>query len=112
MPPKKRMLDYVGCRVGVTTCDGDELCGRLLSFDRHGNLVLSDTEMVKRVGRKKTPQRTALGLLMIRGSSIVSITHEPSVTTGKFVNDSRQPVAAGEARVAAATAAAPLAGFR
>eukprot|EP00758_Cryptobia_borreli_P017245 Tbor_TRINITY_DN6174_c1_g2::TRINITY_DN6174_c1_g2_i1::g.21404::m.21404/K11086/SNRPB, SMB; small nuclear ribonucleoprotein B and B' len=76
----KTMLSYVGCRIRVVTINQKELIGRLLSYDKHANLILEDTERVT-VTRSKKIVREQLGLIMLRGTQILSISYKPSVTT-------------------------------
>lgn len=80
-----RMQQWINYRVRITLNDGRMLVGTFMAFDRHMNVVLSDCEEFRRVkvsvaGKKdQTEEREAkrgLGLIMIRGETIVSFTAE------------------------------------
>ena len=66
----------------ITVLDGRQLVGRFLAFDRHMNLVLGDAEEFRRLPPKKgVPEadrevRRPLGLVLIRGESVISLTVE------------------------------------
>lgn len=55
-----------------------------MAFDRHMNIVLGDTEEFRKIRAKKTgsglteerEERRALGLIILRGDSVVSMTIE------------------------------------
>lgn len=85
---KRQMTQYIGCRVAVSCLDGREIVGKLLSFDRHSNLILSDSERFTETKNRKR-QRTSLGLVMLRGESVVSISFRDSITTNSDVVDDR-----------------------
>jgi small nuclear ribonucleoprotein B and B' len=80
------MLALVNWRLKVTLNDGRALTGHMLAFDRHMNLVLADCEEFRRVRPKKKAGETeagpmqemkrALGLVILRGETIVSISVE------------------------------------
>jgi small nuclear ribonucleoprotein (snRNP)-like protein len=69
-------------RMRITVLDGRQLVGRFLAFDRHMNLVLGDAEEFRRLPPKKgVPEadrevRRPLGLVLIRGESVISLTVE------------------------------------
>ncbi|KIM74668.1 hypothetical protein PILCRDRAFT_827996 [Piloderma croceum F 1598] len=90
MPPPKskggKMLSLINWRLKVTINDGRALTGQMLAFDKHMNLVLADCEEFRRVRPKKkageteTPaeqeMKRALGLVILRGESVVSLSVE------------------------------------
>ncbi len=76
-----KMLQWINYRVRVTITDGRQMCGNLLAFDKHMNTVLSDTEEFRKVKPKKPgeierEQKRMLGMILLRGENIVSITAE------------------------------------
>lgn len=79
------MLSLLNYRLKVTLQDGRSLVGQMLAFDKHMNLVLGDTEEFRAIKQTKgkgpvgAPERTekrALGLLVLRGETIVSLSIE------------------------------------
>ena len=66
----------------VTILDGRHLVGRFMAFDRHMNIVLGDAEEFRRLPPKKgVPEadreiRRPLGLVLIRGEEVISMTVE------------------------------------
>jgi len=83
------MSALVNWRLKVTLNDGRALVGQMLAFDKHMNLVIVDCEEFRRTKSKKKanaedgepappPQemRRTLGLVIIRGEVVVSISVE------------------------------------
>jgi small nuclear ribonucleoprotein (snRNP)-like protein len=66
----------------ITILDGRHLVGRFMAFDRHMNIVLGDAEEFRRLPPKKgVPEadreiRRPLGLVLIRGEEVISLTVE------------------------------------
>jgi small nuclear ribonucleoprotein B and B' len=66
----------------VTLVDTRQIVGRFMAFDRHLNLVLGDSEEFRRLPPKKgksdeeREERRVLGLVVLRGEEIVSLTIE------------------------------------
>ncbi|KAI0047261.1 Sm-like ribonucleoprotein [Auriscalpium vulgare] len=81
------MLSLVNWRLRVTINDGRALTGQMLAFDRHMNLVLAECEEFRRVRPKRAPgadagpapeqeMKRTLGLVILRGETVVSIAVE------------------------------------
>ncbi|KAG1680747.1 hypothetical protein FOA52_008080 [Chlamydomonas sp. UWO 241] len=66
----------------VTLVDSRQIVGRFMAFDRHLNLVLGDAEEFRHLPPKKgrteeeREERRVLGLVVLRGEEIVSLTIE------------------------------------
>lgn len=77
-----KLLQYINYRMRVTIIDGRQLVGKLLAFDRHMNLVLGDTEEFRKlppkrgVSQEEREERRTLGMLLVRGEEVVSMTVE------------------------------------
>ena len=75
------MMNWLNYRVRVTLHDGRQLVGTFLAFDRHMNLVISDCEEYRKIkdksgsGEEREVKRM-LGLLLLRGEGISSLTPE------------------------------------
>ncbi|CAE7947450.1 SNRPB [Symbiodinium sp. KB8] len=74
------MLHYINYRMRVTISDNRQLVGTLLAFDKFMNLVLGETEEFRVVKSRKASgsaveeeQRRVLGLVILRGSSVISL---------------------------------------
>jgi small nuclear ribonucleoprotein B and B' len=80
------MLRYVNYRMRITLQDARVLVGTFMAFDRHMNIVLGDTEEFRKIRTKKSgsgsglteerEERRALGLIILRGDAVVSMTIE------------------------------------
>ena len=100
MPPK--MANWLNYRVRVTLHDGRQLVGQFMAFDKHMNLVIADCEEFRKLkdksgsGEEREVKRM-LGLLLLRGESVSSMTPEaPPSSQGKRVGEG----AAGPGRAA------------
>ena len=81
MSQKSKFWQWIDHRVRVTIQDQRMLVGTFIGFDKHLNCVLADTEEFRRLKPKNPgdPEREIkrpLGLLMLRGDNIVSISAE------------------------------------
>jgi small nuclear ribonucleoprotein B and B' len=86
---RSKFLQWIDFRVRITIQDGRMMVGTFLAFDKHMNVVLADTDeyritKTKKTGVLKQIKRT-LGLIIIRGENIISLTAEapPSQTFKK-----------------------------
>uniref|UniRef100_A0A6V2A2W9 Sm protein B n=1 Tax=Ditylum brightwellii TaxID=49249 RepID=A0A6V2A2W9_9STRA len=86
MPSGKgsKLLRYVEHRLRVTLTDGRTILGTFLAFDKHLNLVLSDSEEFRTLRKKndrsavveERQEKRALGLIILRGENVVSVAVE------------------------------------
>lgn len=88
MPSGKgsKLLRYVEHRLRITLTDSRTITGTFLAFDKHLNLVLSDTEEFRTLRNKGSTARSNvieerqekrnLGLIILRGENVVSIAVE------------------------------------
>ena len=53
MSQKSKFLQWIDYRVRVTIQDGRMIVGTFLAFDKHMNLVLSETEEIRIIAPKK-----------------------------------------------------------
>ena len=93
---RSKFLQWIDFRVRITIQDSRMMVGTFLAFDKHMNVVLADTEEYRitktdKVGVQKQIKRT-LGLVIVRGENIVSLTAEapPSQTFKKSDNEANK----------------------
>lgn len=90
------MSDLVHYRLRVSSTDGRSFTGELLAFDGHLNLVLANAEegrftkkavqeLKKNSTERPQEQKRSVGLIILRGDQIVSISIEspPPTTVGE-----------------------------
>jgi small nuclear ribonucleoprotein B and B' len=88
---QSKFLIWINYRVRVTITDSRVLIGTFLAFDKHMNLVLSDTEEYTRIKAKKVGEidrekKRSLGLVLLRGENIISLSAEsPPSQTVKYI---------------------------
>lgn len=84
MGKNSRLENWLNYRVRVTISDTRYFVGTFFSYDRHMNIVLVDAEEFRKVKDKETgfkEIKRVVGLIMIRGESIVSFTAEQAPVT-------------------------------
>jgi len=90
MSRRSKFLMWINYRIRVTIQDSRMFVGTLLAFDKHMNFVLADTEEYRRIKSKNQEPdkeiKRALGLILIRGANIISLTPEapPTQKAKKF----------------------------
>ena len=90
---QSKFLMWINYRIRVTLSENRVLIGTFLAFDKHMNIVLSDTEehcLVKSKNKKfDREKRRTLGLVLIRGDSVIAISaesQEPNNNKKRFDN--------------------------
>lgn len=74
MTTKNRMQTLVNTRIQVTLPDARKITGRLIAFDKYMNLVISESEELRKYRKKEeSSEKRILGLVVLRGDEIVSI---------------------------------------
>lgn len=101
------MADLVNYRLRVVTLDGRQFTGTMLAFDKHMNLVLSDTEEFRTQNKSGNQVKRTLGLVILRGETVVSVTVE-APPTNDSVRTATIPSGPGQARPISRTAGAGL----
>lgn len=74
MTTRNRMQTMINARILVTLPDSRQITGRLIAFDKFMNLVISESEELRRYRKKEdSSEKRTLGLVVLRGDEIVSI---------------------------------------
>ncbi|KAM3589315.1 Small nuclear ribonucleoprotein-associated protein B [Umbelopsis sp. WA50703] len=76
-----KMMNIINYRLRITLADSRVLTGQMLAFDKHMNLVLADCEEFRKVkakgkvpeGQPEQEEKRTLGLVILRGETIVSM---------------------------------------
>lgn len=83
------MLQLLNYRLRLTLQDGRTFVGQMIGFDKHMNLVLADCEEFRTVKQKSgdaVEEKRALGLIVLRGNTIVSMVVESPPPVGDAMN--------------------------
>ena len=81
MSRSSKFLQWINYRIRVTIQDMRMFVGTFIAYDKHMNLVLAETEEFRKIKPKKPEdkereQKRALGLILLRGDNIVTISAE------------------------------------
>ena len=90
---QSKFLQWINYRVKVTLSETRNLVGSFIAFDKHMNVVLSDTEEFlklksKEKGKPDKDVKRSLGLVLVRGDSIISFSAESSPSQSNKRNES------------------------
>lgn len=113
MSKKSKLFQYINYRMRVTLQDGRTFIGRFMAYDNHMNLVLADCEEFRKIlskGRKEErEEKRALGLVILRGETIVSMTVEAPPAEESRIKALDKMMGVGPGVVAPAARGIPLA---
>jgi small nuclear ribonucleoprotein B and B' len=104
---RSKLTQFINWRMRVTLSDTRSLVGTFLTFDRHMNLVLANCEEFRKIKNKATngeerEMKRVLGLVILRGENVISITVDSPPLPQKRVPSIQAKGAAKPALVAAA----------
>lgn len=71
MARRSKLQSYISHRVNITAKDGASITGTLLAFDKSMNLVVDEAKELHRSKERN------LGLVVLRGETVVSLSLEP-----------------------------------
>merc|ERR1712106_612129 len=84
-----KMLAHVGFRMKITMTDSRTFVGIFKAFDKNMNVILSDCEEFRRVrgkrGKEEKEEKRSMGLVLLRGETIVTMTlsvHDATCSSG------------------------------
>ena len=93
MSRSSKFLQWINYRIRVTIQDSRTLVGTFIAFDKHMNLVLVETEEFRKIKPKKPEEKEremkrCLGLVLLRGDSIVTMSAEaPPAQAGRRIGE-------------------------
>ena len=87
---QSEFIMWINYRIRVTTTDGRVFVGTFLAFDKHMNLVMSETEEYSRTKPKnkknEEERKRTLGLVILRGDNVISFSaiSQPGSSNKRF----------------------------